>query len=153
VDPRLPVYDVRTMESQIAESMYIERLVSSLSVLFGGLALGLAAVGLYGVMSHAVAQRRREIGIRMALGAERISVLWQVLRQVLVLAAVGVLVGLPAALGAGQWIESLLFGLAPRDPATIVAAAGVLIGVAVLAGYVPAMRAMQVDPVVALRDE
>ena len=113
VDSRLPVYDFRTMENQIAESMYIERLVSSLSSLFGLLALGLAAVGLYGVMSHAVAQRRREIGIRMALGAERMSMLWNVLRQVLVLAVAGVVLGLPAALGAGQLIESLLFGLAP----------------------------------------
>jgi predicted permease len=153
VDARLPIYDFRTMESQIAESMYIERLVSSLSALFGLLALGLAAVGLYGVMSHSVAQRRREIGIRMALGAERSSVLWQILRQVLVLAVAGVLIGLPAALGAGRLIESLLFGLAPRDPATIAAAATALIGVAMLAGYVPAMRAMRVDPVVALRDE
>jgi predicted permease len=153
VDPRLPVYDFRTVEGQIAESMYIERLVSSLSALFGILALGLAAVGVYGVMSHAVAQRRREIGIRMALGAERTSVLWQVLRQVLVLAAAGVMLGLPAALGAGQFIESLLFRLPPRDPATIAAAAGVLLGVAALAGYVPAMRAMSIDPVVALRDE
>ena len=153
VDPRLPVYDFRTMESQIAESMYIERLVSLLSALFGLLALGLAAVGLYGVMSHAVAQRRREIGIRMALGAERLSVLWQVLRQVLALAAAGVVLGLPAALGAVQLIESLLFGLAPRDPFTLAAAAAVLIGVAALAGYVPAIRAMRVDPVVALRDE
>ena len=153
VDPRLPIYDFRTMESQIAESMYIERLVSSLSALFGLLALGLAAVGLYGVMSHAVAQRRREIGIRMALGAERKSVLWQVLRQVLVLAVAGVSIGLPAALGAGRLIESLLFELAPGDPATIAAAATVLIGVAMLAGAVPATRAMRVDPVVALRDE
>jgi len=153
VDARLPVYDFRTMESQVAESMYIERLVSSLSTLFGLLALGLAAVGLYGVMSHTVAQRRREIGIRMALGAERVSVLWQVLRQVLALAAAGVVLGLPAALGAGQLIESLLFGLAPRDPVTLAAAAGVLIGVAALAGRVPAIRAMRVDPVVALRDE
>jgi predicted permease len=153
VDPRLPVYDFRTMESQIAESMFIERLVGSLSALFGLLALGLAAVGLYGVMSHAVAQRRREIGIRMALGAERSSVLWQVLRQVLVLAVAGVLVGLPAALGAGRLIESLFLGLAPRDPATIAAAAFMLVGVAALAGYLPAMRAMRVDPVVALRDE
>jgi ABC-type antimicrobial peptide transport system permease subunit len=100
-----------------------------------------------------VAQQRREIGIRMALGAERVSVLWQVLRQVLALAGAGVLIGLPAALGTGQLIESLLFGLAPKDPATIAAAAAVLIGVATLAGYVPAMRAMRVDPVVALRDE
>jgi predicted permease len=153
VDSRVPVYDFRTMENQIAESMYIERLVSSLSALFGLLALGLAAVGLYGVMSHAVAQRRREIGIRMALGAERTSVLWNVLRQVVVLAVAGVVLGLPAALGAGQLIESLLFGLAPRDPATIAAAAAVLVAVAALAGYIPAMRAMRVDPVIALRDE
>jgi ABC-type antimicrobial peptide transport system permease subunit len=133
--------------------MYIERLVSSLSALFGLLALGLAAVGLYGVMSDAVAQRRREIGIRIALGAARRSVLWQVLRQVLVLAVAGVVIGLPASLGAGRLIESLLFGLAPGDPATIAAAATVLIGVAMVAGYVPAIRAMRVDPVVALRDE
>jgi hypothetical protein len=102
--------------------------------LFGLLALGLAAVGLYGVMSHAVAQRRREIGIRMALGAERSSVLWQVLRQVLVLAVTGVLIGLPAALGAGRLIESLLFGLAPRELATLGAAPSVLIGVANVGG-------------------
>jgi ABC-type antimicrobial peptide transport system permease subunit len=141
------------MENQIAESMYIERLVSSLSALFGFVALGLAAVGLYGVMSHAVAQRRREIGIRMALGAERMSVLWNVLRQVLMLAVAGVVLGLPAALGAGQLIESLLFGLAPQDPATIAAAAAVLVAVAALAGYIPARRAMRVDPVIALRDK
>jgi predicted permease len=153
VDPRLPVYDFRTMENQIAESMYIERLVSSLSALFGFVALGLAAVGLYGVMSHAVAQRRREIGIRMALGAERMSVLWNVLRQVLMLAVAGVVLGLPAALGAGQLIESQLFGLAPQDPATIAAAAAVLVAVAALAGYIPARRAMRVDPVIALRDK
>jgi ABC-type antimicrobial peptide transport system permease subunit len=104
-------------------------------------------------MSHAVAQRRREIGIRMALGAERVSVLWTVLRQALVLAVAGVVLGLPAALGAGHLIESLLFGLAPRDPATIAAAAAVLVAVAVLAGYIPAMRAMRVEPVIALRDE
>ena len=153
VDPRLPIYDFRTMASQIAESMHIERLVSSLAALFGLLALGLAAVGLYGVMSHAVAQRRREIGIRMALGAERGSVLWQVLRQVLALAIAGVLLGLPAVLGAGRFIESLLFGLPPVDPATFTAAGAVLIGVAVLAGYLPARRATRIDPVVALRDE
>jgi ABC-type antimicrobial peptide transport system permease subunit len=115
--------------------------------------LGLAAVGLYGVMSHAVEQRRREIGIRMALGAERMSVLWSVLRQVLVLAVAGVVLGLPAALGVGHLIESLLFGVAPRDPATIAAAAAVLVTVAALAGHIPAMRAMRLDPVIALRDE
>jgi ABC-type antimicrobial peptide transport system permease subunit len=133
--------------------MYIERLVSSLSALFGFVALGLAAVGLYGVMSHAVAQRHREIGIRMALGAERMSVLWNVLRQVLMLAVAGVVLGLPAALGAGQLIESLLFGLAPQDPATIAGAAAVLVAVAALAGYIPARCAMRVDPVIALRDK
>jgi predicted permease len=153
VDPRLPIYEFRSMDSQVAESMYIERLVSSLSAWFGLLALGLAAVGLYGVMSHAVAQRRREIGIRMALGAERSSVLWQMLRQVLVIAVAGVLIGLPAALSAGRLIESLLFGLAPTDPVTIAASATLLIGVAMLAGYVPAARAMRVDPIVALRDD
>jgi ABC-type antimicrobial peptide transport system permease subunit len=100
-----------------------------------------------------VAQRRFEIGIRMALGAERMSVLWNVLRQVLMLAVAGVVLGLPAALGAGQLIESLLFGLAPQDPATIAAAAAVLVAVAALAGYIPARRAMRVDPVIALRDK
>jgi ABC-type antimicrobial peptide transport system permease subunit len=89
----------------------------------------------------------------MALGAERMSVLWNVLRQVLMLAVAGVVLGLPAALGAGQLIESLLFGLAPQDPATIAAAAAVLVAVAALAGYIPAMRAMRVDPVIALRDK
>ena len=105
------------------------------------------------MMTHAVTQRRLENDVRVVLGAERMSVLWNVLRQVLMLAVAGVVLGVPAALGAGQLIESLLFGLAPQDPATIAAAAAVLVAVAALAGYIPAMRAMRVDPVIALRDE
>jgi len=153
LDPNLPVFDIKTMEAQVDESLFLERLVAALSMLFGALATILAAVGLYGVMSYTVSRRTREIGIRMALGAARGSVLWLVLREVAVMAAAGVFVGLPVAVAASRFVQSQLYGLTPTDPLTLGLSAVVLTAVAMLAGYVPARRATQVDPMLALRYE
>jgi predicted permease len=153
LDPNQPHYDVRTMTAQVGESLFVERMVAALSVAFGALATLLAAVGLYGVMSYAVARRTREIGIRMALGAERGRVLWLVLREVAMLAGVGVVAGLFGAFYLTRQVESQLFGLSPNDPATLVGAVLLLLAVALLAGFVPARRATTIDPMVALRTE
>ena len=153
LDPNLPIFDMKTMEAQVDESLFLERLVAALSMLFGALATVLAAVGLYGVMSYTVSRRTREIGIRMALGAARGSVLWMVLREVAVMLAAGIVIGLPVAVGLSRFVQSQLYGLLPTDPATLVLAATLLSGVAMLAGYVPARRATRVDPMLALRYE
>jgi predicted permease len=152
LDPNLPIFDMKTMTAQVDESLFLERLVAVLSMLFGALATLLAAVGLYGVMSYTVSRRTREIGIRMALGAERTSVLWMILREVAVMAAAGVLIGLPVAWALGRLVESQLYGLSPTDPFTLIMAATALSAVALLAGYVPARRATRVDPMLAIRD-
>src|SRR5262249_49497840 len=130
-----------------------ERLVAILSAVFGGLALVLAGLGLYGVMSHMVTRRRREIGIRMALGASPRDMLQLVLARVSLLLAVGVSVGAVAALWASKFIASLLYGLGSRDLATMVAAAAVLGAVGLCAGWLPALRAARTDPAVVLRSE
>ena len=153
VDPRLPITDLKTLRTQIGESLFVERLVAALSAAFGLLATLLAAIGLYGVMSYAVALRTREIGVRMALGAERRAVFVLVLREVALLAAIGVALGLPGGYGLGRFVESQLFGLNARDPLTFAVATAALLLAAFLAGYVPAAHAMRVDPVVALRYE
>jgi ABC-type antimicrobial peptide transport system permease subunit len=153
VDANLPVTSLKTLQAQIAESLFVERLVAGLSAAFGFLATLLAALGHYGVMSYAVSQRTREIGIRMALGAERHSVLRLVLREVAVLAGLGILIGLPSGYALGRIIESQLFGLTARDPLTFGLATGALVLSAFLAGYLPASRAARVDPMVALRYE
>jgi predicted permease len=153
VDSTLPVTDVKTMNRQIEESLYVERMVAALSVAFGGLATLLAAVGLYGVLSYAVAARTREIGIRVALGAERKRLLLLVLKEVAVLSALGIGIGLPAGFFAGRLVESELYGLSGRDPIAIALATFVLLATAALAGYIPAARASRVDPMVALRHE
>ena len=152
-DPNLPIYAMRTMETQIAESLFVERMIAGLSVAFGILATVLAAIGLYGVMSYAVARRTREIGIRMALGAERGGVRWLVLKEVIALAAVGVALGLGGALYATRRIEAQLFGITPNDPETLAGAITLLILVALLAGWIPARRATNIDPMLALRSE
>ncbi len=153
VDARLPITDMKTMRAQIGESLFVERLIAALSGAFGLLATLLAALGLYGVMSHAVAQRTREIGIRMALGAERRAVFGLVLREVALLAGLGVALGLPSGYGLGRVVESQLFGLSARDPLTFGVATLTLLLSALVAGYLPAARAMRVDPVVALHYE
>jgi predicted permease len=151
VDPALPVTNLKTMRTQIRESLFVERMVATLSAAFGVLATLLAALGLYGVMAFAVALRTREIGIRMALGAQRRDVMRMVLRDVAILVALGVAVGLPGGYGIGRVIETQLFGLDARDPLTYAAATVTLLAAAFFAGYVPARRATRVDPMVALR--
>ena len=153
LDGNLPVFDMKTMAVQVDESLFVERMVAVLSVAFGGLATLLAAIGLYGVMSYAVARRTREIGIRMALGAERSRVLWLVLREVAVMAVVGILGGLSAALWLTRQVQSQLFGLSPTDPLTLSVATILLAVVAIGSGYIPARRATAIDPILALRSE
>jgi ABC-type antimicrobial peptide transport system permease subunit len=152
-DPALPVSGLKTMSAQIGESLFVERMVAALSAAFGLLATLLATVGLYGVMSYAVACRTREIGIRMALGAHARGVRAMVLKEVGWLAAVGVAIGLPSGYTLGRLVESQLFGLTARDPLTFAFATATLLLSALLAGYVPALRATRVDPMVALRYE
>jgi ABC-type antimicrobial peptide transport system permease subunit len=128
-------------------------MVAALSMAFGGLATLLAAVGLYGVMSYAVARRTREIGIRIALGAERSRVLWLVLKEVALLAGVGIAVGLLGAFYVTRKVESELFGLSPHDPATLTGAVVLLLAVAFAAGMLPARRAATIDPMIAMRTD
>jgi predicted permease len=153
VNTNLPIDDVVSLSDHIGRSLVRQKLVARLASFFGLLALLLACVGLYGVMSSAVAQRTNEIGIRMALGAQRTNVLWLILREVLLLVGIGSAIGLAVSLATAKTAESLLFGLKPKDPLTIVLATAFLFGVAVLAGYLPARRATRVDPMVALREE
>jgi predicted permease len=153
LDPNLPIYGLRTTETQISNSLVTERLIASLSTVFGFLATILAVIGLYGVMSYTVAQRTREIGIRMALGAEQGNVVWMVMRDVLRIIGFGVVVGIPAALALTRVVESQLFGLTGHDPRTLAMAAVALTAVACAAGYIPALRASRLDPMKALRYE
>jgi predicted permease len=153
IDTRLPVFDVKTLTGQVDESLVQERLIASLSTLFGLLALSLAAVGLYGLMAYAVARRTNEFGIRMALGAPQQSILRLVMRDVAIVLAVGATAGVCISLAAVSVLQKMLFGLAPHDTFTFVAAIAVLSTVAFFAGYLPARRAMRVDPMIALRYE
>ena len=153
IDRNLPMFDVKTLTEQANESLMPERLVATLSTLFGLLALALACVGLYGIMAYSVARRTNEIGIRMALGAQQADVLWMVLKDALVMVGIGLAIGIPTALASSRVISSLLFGLSAHDPWTIAAASVVLLGVALFAGYLPARRATKVDPMVALHYE
>jgi predicted permease len=153
VDPAVPMYDLRTLDDQIEISLFIQRLLATLSSVFGGVATLLAALGLYGVMAFMVTRRTREIGIRMALGADSSSVVWMVMREVLQLAAVGVALGTGAAWAATRFIQGQLFGIQATDLATIAWAALGTAAVAALAGYIPARRATTIDPVRALRWE
>jgi predicted permease len=143
----------KALAVQVDESLARERLLATLSGFFGGLALLLAMIGLYGVMSYNVARRRNEIGIRMALGAEQSRVLRMVLGEVAILIGAGLAIGLGAAIGATRFIESFLYGMKPNDPWTLSLAAGVLALVAALAGFLPARRASRLDPMTALREE
>jgi putative ABC transport system permease protein len=150
------VYDVQTMQQIASESMSSQRFPMILLGAFAGLALLLASVGIYGVISYSVAQRAHEIGIRMALGAENTSIFRLVIGQGLQLALAGLAIGTVSALVLTRLLSSfshLLFGVSTNDPLTFIAVSSVLTGVAVLACYIPARRAMRVDPMVALRYE
>jgi len=153
IDPNLTVIDIRTYDSQVANNFTEDRLVARLTTLFGILALILASVGLYGVMSYFVARRTGEIGIRMALGATRSIVIRNVMRGALVQIAIGVAIGIPAALFAGHLMASQLYGVGAYDPYAFVGAALILVVCALVAGLIPARRAASIDPMQALRIE
>jgi len=148
-----PIRSVQTLAERVDNSVASQRLVAELSGFFGILAVFLACIGIYGLMSFAVARRTHEIGIRMALGAGPQDVRQMVLREVGLLVGVGLLAGIPLAIAGEHWIASLLFGMSPSDPATLAGATVILLGAAALAGYVPARRAAKLDPIVALRHE
>jgi predicted permease len=152
-DANLPIFNVTTMDGQIDESLFLDRLVAILSATFGALATLLAAVGLYGVMAYMVVRRTREIGIRMALGADRANLLRLVMKEVVLLAAVGIAIAILAALVLGRLVESQVLGVSGRDPWVIACATLALACVALSAGFLPAMRATRVDPLRALRYE
>jgi len=153
VDPNLPMGRVITLGSLIDFGVVNRRAVAQLSAVFGLLAVLLASIGIYGVTAYGTSRRTNEFGIRMALGADRWHVLWLVLSETTRLGVIGVAIGLLLVLAAGRFVSSLLFGLTPYDPTAIVAAAAAMIAVALLAGYVPALRATRIDPLLALRRE
>jgi predicted permease len=153
IDHTLPITDVTTLDEWVSRSITDQRVIAQLSTFFGLLAIFLSAIGIYGLMSYVVSRRTNEIGIRMALGAERMHVRWLVMREVLILVAVGIAIGVPAALLSSRLVASMLFGLAATDTASILAAVAVMLAIAALAGYLPARRASRVDPMVALRYE
>ncbi|HET9407552.1 MAG TPA: ABC transporter permease [Candidatus Sulfotelmatobacter sp.] len=152
-DPHVPVVGLQTVNEQIGFSLRTERLVASLSAIFGGLATVLAAIGLYGVMAYTVTRRTREFGLRVALGALQRDVIWLVMRDVLILIAAGLAVGVPLALALSTLVRSQVFGLGPHDPLTLVSSTLALALVACVAGLIPALRASRVDPLQSLRTE
>jgi putative ABC transport system permease protein len=148
-----PIFGVETMEQIISDSLAERRFTMLLLIIFASTALALAAVGIYGVMSYAVSRRTHELGVRLALGASRREILRLVVGEGMVLAAIGTVVGLTAALGLTRLMASLLYGVRPADPTTLAAVSLLLGGIALLACYIPAWRATKVDPLVALRYE
>jgi predicted permease len=153
LDAAMPVYELKTLDAQLDETLLTDRLIAMLSAAFGLLATVLASIGLYGVMAFVVARRRKELGIRLALGASRIGVLWMVLRDVLVLLGIGLAVGVPAAIALGQIVSTELYGIVPHDPGLAMATVVLLAVVSAAAGLIPAHRASRVDPILALRYE
>jgi len=153
LDSSLPVYDIKTLEEQKSGSFYTSRMAATLLTVFGLLALGLAAVGLYGVTAYAVDRRRREIGIRLALGAQSGEVVRQVMAEGMTMVAIGLALGLGGAVAATRLVRNLLYGVTATDPITFAGAALLLVAVALLANYLPARRAAKVDPLVTLRGE
>jgi len=153
VDPNLPIGGIATLAEQVSSNLAQQRLIARLTTIFGALALGLACLGLYGVMSYTVARRTSELGIRLALGSTRWSALWVVLRESFIVIGAGILVGACLSLAGTRLVSSMLFGLSPHDPLTLAAAAMLLLLVSVASGLLPAWRAAQVDPMAALRHE
>jgi len=151
IDPALPIIQLRTMEDVIGDSLVRQRFLSQLLAVFAGVALLLAAIGTYGILSYMVTERNREIGIRLALGAGNRQVVRLVLRQGISLALAGIAVGVAGALVLSRITESLLYGVTPSDPLTFGTVAGVITLVAVAACVVPTRRAMRVDPLTAIR--
>jgi macrolide transport system ATP-binding/permease protein len=145
--------DVSTQIEQVEKRLAQEKVFAQAYTLFGVLALVLASVGLFGLMSYTVSRRTNEIGIRMALGAQREDVLRLVMRESMILVGIGVAAGLAIAIAASQFVTTLLFGLAPTDPRTMFVAIAIMVLVSAIAGYLPARRASNVDPMVALRYE
>jgi predicted permease len=153
LDAGMPVYDVKTVQGQLDETLLTDRLIALLSAGFGLLATVLASVGLYGVMAFIVARRRKEIGLRLALGAEPAGVLWIVMREVLILLTIGLAIGVPAAIGLGRYVSSQLYGIQPNDPWMAIGTVLLLSAVSAAAGLIPATRASRIDPILALRYE
>jgi len=149
----VPVDRIGTMEMQIDEALAVERLLSFLSTLIGAVAMGLAALGLYGVLAFAVKRRTREIGIRLAVGAQRGAVLGMILRESAWIVLPGIATGIPPALACGKLASSLLYGLQPGDPATVLSSCALLAAVAFAAAWIPAHRASRAGPMTALRCE
>jgi ABC-type antimicrobial peptide transport system permease subunit len=141
------------MEEQVARAFNLERVIARLTMAFGGTALLLACLGLYGVTAYSVTRRTREIGIRMAIGASRLRVLQAVVRSALLQVAAGVVLGLPAAIAAGRLLRAQLFGITPQDPIVVSGALVVLALCALVAAWIPGWRAATMDPVTALRTE
>jgi ABC-type antimicrobial peptide transport system permease subunit len=153
VDRTLPISRVTTLDEQVARSITNQRLVAQLSAFFGILAVFLSAIGIYGLMSYMVSRRTNEIGIRIAIGASRANVGWLVMREIVLLVATGIAIGVPITLAGSRIVANLLYGLRGTDTASLLASVVALMLVSSMAGYLPARRAAQVDPMVALRYE
>src|SRR5262249_37932551 len=153
LDRSLPVFETKTVQAQLDETLLTDRLVALLSAGFGMLATVLASIGLYGVMAFVVARRRKELGIRIALGAQRTAILWSVMREVLILLSIGLVVGIPTGLGLGKFVSAQLYGIQGHDPSVAIGTMVLLTIVSALAGLIPAHRASRVDPILALRYE
>jgi len=153
LEASMPVFEMKTLENQLDETLTTERLIAALSTAFGALATLLAAIGLYGVMAFVVASRTKEIGLRMALGAQQAAVAWLVMKEVLILVAIGVVVGVPSAYFLSKYVSSQLFNVPAADAWTALVAISILTAIAAAAGFFPARRATAVDPIKTLRYE
>ena len=153
INNRLPILEHQTLDEQLEHSLRQEKMITTLCSIFGILALMLASIGIYGTLAYSVAGRTSEIGIRMAMGAQRVDVVSLVLRDLVLMLDVGVVVGLPFAFGASRWLQNFLFGVKQLDPFALGGAVLLIASIALLAGYVPAQRATRIQPMLALKHE
>jgi ABC-type antimicrobial peptide transport system permease subunit len=153
LDAAMPIYAMKTVEGQLDETLLTDRLIALLSAGFGMLATVLASIGLYGVMAFVVVRRKKELGIRLALGAQPGYVIWLVMKEVLLLLAIGLAIGIPAAIAAGRYVSAQLYGIQPNDPLVAISTTVLLAVVSAAAGLIPAHRASRIDPILALRHE